>query len=99
MRSRSRTTEVSLLATKNCVTGLKAKVNHPVFWRVFLEVLVNLLTAWREPMAFIQPESGITNIGLFRRPTHSDSKLVLGYGDPRGSVSPEGVGVGSPTAM
>ena len=65
---------------------------------------MSLLTAYREPIALVQPESRITNGGLFRRSTRSVSKLVLGYKgvrktDPNGSFNPEGSGIGSPTAM
>ena len=65
---------------------------------------MSLLTAYREPIALVQPESRITNEGLFRKSTRSESKLRLGSKgvrktDPNGSFNPEGIGTGSPTAM
>ena len=65
---------------------------------------MSLLTANGGPIAFVQPESRIANDGLFRKSTRSESKLMLGSNgvrsiDPSGSFSPEGKGVGNPTAM
>ena len=65
---------------------------------------MSLLTAYREPIALVQPESRITNEGLFRKSTRSESKLKLGSNgvrktDPSGSFNPEGIGTGNPTAM